>query len=471
MKRQFITMILLLLASGGLFAQHQHEISVYGGGGLSSLNYKPTFGDQKLRLGGHTGIGYHFFFAPKWAIGTGLEFACYNAKFTMNNLDVRYMTTDRDGDRFEFRSMVNDYEEKQRATMLQIPLMLQFQTPMAESTRQFYAAAGGKIGFPLNGKYNNKASFINAGYYAHENALYDTQEFMGFGAFPNRKTKGGLDFKTAFFLSAEAGIKWRLNDKFSLYTGAYLDLGLNNIVKTQNAASQPFIVEYNNANPTAFAANSIIKSQYPQGGNATTQAFTEKVKPIALGIKVRLAFGKDCKRSPKEKPVIEAPERVEKTPEEPKPVVEEPTPEETPVVEEKTPEKPVVEDKTPDVVKEGMPDAVKRQIEQPIDNYVISHMEVASYQRQRLDEKIALLQQYPNARFRIYGHTCDLGNEAVNERIGLGRAANAKAYLISKGIAESRILSISSKRDTEPVVPNSSEENRKKNRRVVIIIE
>ena len=491
MKRQFIKNIIIamfpLLLSGGIFAQHDHEFSVYGGGGLSALKYKVTYGDQKLGFGGHFGLGYHFFFSPNWGIGTGAELGFYNSKVSMNNLDVRYGTTDIQGVPFDFISKVNTFKEKQHAMMLQIPLMLQFQTNKPDSKRQFFAAAGGKAGIPLNGKYRTTADLSNAGYYPYENALYDTQTFMGFGDFAGRKANGSLDFKTAFFLSAEAGMKWKLNDKWSLYTGVYVDYGLNNIVETKNFSPLPTIVEYNRANPTEFAMNSIIKSQYISNissqGTGTPQTI-DKITPIAAGIKLRLTFGKNCKQKeaqPEPKitpaPMKETPPVEEKKPE---PVVEEKTPEvivETPkeVVEEKAPiiveeKAPKVVEEAPKVVDEGMPEAVRRQIEQPVDNYVLNQIDVEGYQKQRLDEKIALLQQYPKVRFHIYGHTCNLGTQEVNEHVGLARAAKAKAYMISKGIAESRILSISSKRDNEPIAPNNSEENRKKNRRVQVVI-
>ena len=480
MKKITVISILSLLVSGGLFAQHDHEFSVYSGGGLSALKYKVTLGDQNLGFGGHLGLGYHFFFSPNWGLGTGAELGFYNTKFNLDNLMIRYMTTDMQNVSFEFRSTANNYQEKQHAMMLQIPLMLQYQTNKPDK-RQFFAAAGAKAGIPLKGKYRATADLVNSGYYAHENALYDTQEFMGFGKFAGRKDNGVLDFKTAFFLSAEAGIKWMLNDKWSLYTGVYVDYGLNNIVETGHAPSLPAIVAYNRTNPTDFSINSIVKSQYTQSNNVP-QTFTDKITPIAAGIKLRLAFGKNCKRSdaqsqPKTKPTPakDAPPVEEKTPEpvvEKEPVVEEKTPEtveKTPeVVEEKTPK--AVEE-APKIVDEGMPEAVRKQIEQPIDNYVVSHTEVAAYQQERLDEKIALLQQYPNLRFYIYGHTCDLGSGETNERVGLQRAAHAKAYMISKGIAENRILSVASKRDAEPVAPNTSDENRKKNRRVGIVLE
>jgi len=293
MKRQtrilLVTFALFLLwGTGELFAQHKHEFSIYGGGGLSALSYKTVGAEQKSGAGGNFDFGYHYFFTPKWGLGTGAEFAFYNASVNIDNFNLTYMAVDMEGVTFEFRSTVNAYEEKQRALLLQIPLMLQFQTGGA---RQFYVAAGGKVGLPLNGKYSTTASLRNAGYYAYENSLYDTQEFMGFGNFPGKKTDGDLDFRTAFLVSVESGVKWRLNDKVSLYAGAYLDYGLNNIVEKRTVASLPALVEYNTANPTAFAINSVIKSRYTQDGNAT-QAFVDKMTPKAAGVKLRLAFGK-----------------------------------------------------------------------------------------------------------------------------------------------------------------------------------
>ena len=281
MMRVLLIVLFILLGKVDIFAQEKHEFSFYGGGGLSTLDYKATVGEQKSGSGGNFGLGYTFFFTPNWGLGTGVEFSSYKAGLDMDNagnLSVSYMTVDMEGISFEFRSVVNAYEEKQRTGFLQIPLMLQFQT---DGRRQFYAAAGGKAGIPLNGKYRTTVSLSNSGYYAHENSLYDTQEFMGFGHFAGKKYEGELDFKTAYFLSVESGVKWRLCDKLSFYAGAYLDYGLNNIntAKDQAAGLRPHFVEYNRANPPAFAVNSAIS------------AFTGKMTPKSAGIKLRLAFG------------------------------------------------------------------------------------------------------------------------------------------------------------------------------------
>lgn len=273
-------MVGLLLSCFTLNAQHRHEFLLSGSGGLSSLQYEAATGKQKNGLGGNLGLGYRFFFSPQWGLGTGVELACYNTRYNADNISIRYMATDMNGDGFEFRSTVNGYEEKQQATLVQIPLMLQFQTG---NKHRFYAAAGGKVGIPVGGKYESSNTGIqNSGYYEYEDKEYTTQTFMGFGQFTGKGNEGDLSFKTAFFASVELGMKWALNESWSLYTGAYLDYGLNDIAKTQ---ARPF-VEFNTESPKDFRVNNIVNSQYQ------TSPFIGKITPVAAGIKLGVAFGR-----------------------------------------------------------------------------------------------------------------------------------------------------------------------------------
>jgi len=301
MKRQIrilsITFTLLILCGicgrGELFAQqYEHEFSVFGGGGLSTLRYKASAGEKESGFGGNFGFDYRFFFTPKWGVGTGAEFAFFNARLNIDNLNISYTATDiEEKTDFEFRSAVSDLNEKHHATLLKIPLMLQFQTEDVD--RRYYIAAGGKIGIPLKGKYDTFANIRNCGRYEYEenSPCYDTQEFRGFGNFPGKKSSGDVDFKTVFFVSVEAGVKWELGDKLLLYTGAYLDYGLNNILDKQTVASLPYLVEYNSANPREFALNGAIKSKSGTVQGAA-QALISEIKPMAAGIKVSVALGK-----------------------------------------------------------------------------------------------------------------------------------------------------------------------------------
>ncbi|GHV62039.1 hypothetical protein FACS1894195_3480 [Bacteroidia bacterium] len=114
---------------------------------------------------------------------------------------------------------------------------------------------------------------------------------------------------------------------------------------------------------------------------------------------------------------------------------------------------------------------VKEKIQQrPADSYTSNSTELSTQQKGDLDEKADLLLQfYPDKHIVIEGHTCNLGTHAVNVLIAQKRADNAKAYLIKKGIAANRITTVS-KAETEPLLPNTSEANKRKNRRVVVII-
>ena len=293
-----ITKLILVIISFCIYAtvnaQNKHEFSVFSGGGLSTLKYTASEGKQKMSIGGLLGLSYQFFFSQNLSIGTGMEFALYNSTFKLKNLSTRYMTTDIDNDNFEFRTVVSNYEEKQDIAMIQIPIMLQIQSG---NKHKFYIAAGGKIGINLNGNYSSKsASIVNTGYYDCEDYEHTTQKFIGFGTFADKKAKGNLDFKTAFFASAEIGMKWKIGENSSLYTGAYLDYGLNNISKIETLSNTyPQFIEYNTAHPRDFAINSILKSKYTQNG--TVHSFTNKIKPFATGIKLKLAFGKNGSKS------------------------------------------------------------------------------------------------------------------------------------------------------------------------------
>ena len=249
----------------------KHEVSIYGGGGLSTLSYSTEIGDVSSGFGGHLGLGYHYFITSQIGIGTGVEVSLYSSKYSLNELKTSTPATDISGNAFEFRSVMSKYEENQSVMMLQIPVMLQFRQSA------LYAAIGGKVGIPLSMKYDNTcASISNTGYYADENAEYDTQHFVGFGTFNDLKNKGDFNFSTAFLLSVEAGFRSK-----SFAAGAYLDYGLNNI---SNATSTP-LVEYKSDIEMLFNINSILNSQ--QGG----KAFAEKIAPLSVGIKVKFLFG------------------------------------------------------------------------------------------------------------------------------------------------------------------------------------
>jgi outer membrane protein OmpA-like peptidoglycan-associated protein len=82
-----------------------------------------------------------------------------------------------------------------------------------------------------------------------------------------------------------------------------------------------------------------------------------------------------------------------------------------------------------------------------------------------LDRVAAGLQEYQNLTIEIGGHTDPTGTRAANVRLSKARADAVKAYLVSKGIAASRMTTKGYGPDA-PIADNKTAQGRAKNRRV-----
>jgi outer membrane protein OmpA-like peptidoglycan-associated protein len=108
-------------------------------------------------------------------------------------------------------------------------------------------------------------------------------------------------------------------------------------------------------------------------------------------------------------------------------------------------------------------------VSKPMSFEKIGQTAVPAQLKSHLDSVAAILLQYPYLRVDIVGHTCDIGSEKRNLRIGEERAQAVAAYLQEKGVAANRIDTRTAGEST-PLVPNTSEANRQVNRRVTILI-
>lgn len=77
------------------------------------------------------------------------------------------------------------------------------------------------------------------------------------------------------------------------------------------------------------------------------------------------------------------------------------------------------------------------------------------------------LKRYDDLSIQILGHTDDMGSEEYNVNLSESRAKAVKEYLIEQGINSDR-LQIIGLGATQPLLPNTNEENKAKNRRVEI---
>ncbi len=89
--------------------------------------------------------------------------------------------------------------------------------------------------------------------------------------------------------------------------------------------------------------------------------------------------------------------------------------------------------------------------------------------RQKVADLVRFLDNIAGTKLSVVGHTDNVGDRAINTKLGLGRAEFAKSYLSKNGISASKIVT-SSKGPDEPIADNKTDEGKSKNRRTVVTI-
>jgi outer membrane protein OmpA-like peptidoglycan-associated protein len=89
---------------------------------------------------------------------------------------------------------------------------------------------------------------------------------------------------------------------------------------------------------------------------------------------------------------------------------------------------------------------------------------------QELDKIVKLLQDFPNMEIKLEGHSDNQGDLMLNIKLANDRVVNVKQYIVSKGNIDATRITTKSWGPTRPISSNSSEESRKKNRRVEFMI-
>lgn len=98
-------------------------------------------------------------------------------------------------------------------------------------------------------------------------------------------------------------------------------------------------------------------------------------------------------------------------------------------------------------------------------NFAFNSSELSDEARAILKKQADFIRQFPEVRFRVFGHTDKVGSNGYNQRLGLRRAQAAVAYLSSLGISRSRLEAVVSYGETRPLIATNQAEVR--NRRTV----
>jgi outer membrane protein OmpA-like peptidoglycan-associated protein len=95
--------------------------------------------------------------------------------------------------------------------------------------------------------------------------------------------------------------------------------------------------------------------------------------------------------------------------------------------------------------------------------------QILSAGQNNLAQLAASLQRYPETTVLIVGHTDARGTDQYNMQLSQNRAQSAANFLISRGIAGSRIRT-EGRGESEPVASNETDAGMQQNRRVEVAI-
>jgi outer membrane protein OmpA-like peptidoglycan-associated protein len=98
-------------------------------------------------------------------------------------------------------------------------------------------------------------------------------------------------------------------------------------------------------------------------------------------------------------------------------------------------------------------------------NFAFNSAQLDSVAQDALREQANFIRQFPEVRFRVYGHTDAVGGAAFNQSLGMRRAQTVVAYLTTHGISRSRLEAVVSFGETQPLIVTEGREMR--NRRTV----
>ncbi|MFT6169259.1 MAG: outer membrane protein OmpA-like peptidoglycan-associated protein [Celeribacter sp.] len=85
--------------------------------------------------------------------------------------------------------------------------------------------------------------------------------------------------------------------------------------------------------------------------------------------------------------------------------------------------------------------------------------------RATIKKQAEYIAQFPEVRFRVFGHTDLVGTDASNKALGMRRARAVVNEMVRYGISKSRVEAVISEGETQPLV--ATQEPERRNRRTV----
>jgi len=293
-----------------------HYIQAFLGAGYSQVGYKVEGGKEKGFVGGLAQLQYAYFFHENWGVTVGAGFELYNSQGELNHTYEWDRTKidefgggDSEQEAYIHRAEAKNWKEKQMIGMVNIPIGIQCQYPVADNKMKIYAGAGIKVGVPVLTRQKLVSGELqHTGYYPmwnltldeHVGNLGDKHDFYTEQA-SDFNLKNTIETKTvAVAAMADLGVAIPVTEQIDLMIGAYCDYTINNI---QKMTQQSLGWHQLNFQPTTESYREHAFMNDYQGMAAASKA----LHPWLAGLKV----GVQWHHKPKAKPAPKQYERIQ----------------------------------------------------------------------------------------------------------------------------------------------------------------
>ncbi|MBP5420270.1 MAG: OmpA family protein [Bacteroidales bacterium] len=464
-------------------------VGVNLGGGLNTLTYDAANADRKAGGGIETGLFYGYFFNDKYGLGVGLQYSSVSASAIYNYTEstAGLIHPSNPNQRYTLSTKYNDWKERQRMSILSIPVEFLYRRPINDKW-SFVGGAGLSLDMHVGGSYKAKegnytlsGTFPSLGTYV----VSDVPEhgFTTFDGTYDAKIDNRTKVGSSFIL--DAGARTELKAHWGLYMGLYFGVGFTNLI--DESKTTPVVV-INESNPTKADYRGTFDSRE-----------TDKAHMVRFGVKVAVDFGwfkntnrvakpapapavdKDAERLAAEKAAAERAakekaeaERLAKEKAEAERLAKEKAEAER-LAKEKAEAERLAKEKAAQEQAKVVAEQAKAEAEKLLNDINATVYFGTAGADITLDaETDAAIQAICKAmkadkslKVVITGFTDNTGSLEINMKYGLKRAEALRDYMVRQG-APIENIECESKGPNNPIADNSTAEGRAKNRRASV---
>lgn len=393
-----------------------HHLQGWIGAGYGSMGYSlGKAGKETGMPAGKVQLNYAWYFTENWGLAAGVGFSNYCSTGSLNTSKQWDGQTDSDGERYNHIVRTRNWREQQSLYMVDVPVMIQMQYPVAPQLR-IYAGAGVKIGLPVaadwklrSGAIQHQGAYPQWGMTMEGTDKHDfyTEKAASFG-----KDRHSLSLRMpAASVMAEVGIARPLTPELDLMVAVFADYSCNSIRKSNKATDGDMGWQRHDQSGELAYRNHTFMSEYK---GMVMSEYVSAVHPWAVGIKIGVSWH----RQPKPKPVppqfenvmrcdtsFRLDERVEKEAK-PRPVAVQ---------------------------------QIVRLMEKSVIWFDLDSTDPKLEPADVLVKIADILKQNPDQKILVYGHASKEGNEQHNQRLSDRRAQVIAEQLIALGVQPEQI--------------------------------